>query len=187
MSSKQSWNEINKLSEKVTSLMNSHWHKYSDWGNWQFWVILLFLLAPLIVLLIKLDRRRTFEILFFGFTVHMLWSYTDLILIRQGYVDHNYFLLPFLPQGLGITASLLPVSFMFIYQYCIKHDKIFLVWASGLSAVIAFIFAPLENVIGLVTIGKGLNVVHLFFIDIAIAMAAYGMTRFFIKFQKTKN
>lgn len=187
MSGKQYWNEINKASEKVTSLMHSYWHKYSDWGNWQFWVLLLFLLAPLMVLLIKLDRRRTFEILFFGYTVHMLWTYTDLSLIRQGFIDHYYFLLPFLPQGLGITASLLPVSFMFVYQYCIKHDKNFLVWASGLSAIIAFGFAPIEKGMGLVSMVKGLTIVHIFFIDLTISMVAYGLTKFFIKFYTARQ
>lgn len=182
MSGKQYWIEINKTSEKVTSLMYSYWHKYSDWGNWQFWVILLFLLAPLIVLLIKLDRRRALEILFFGYTVHMLWTYTDLSLIRLGFIDHYYFILPFLPQGLGLTASLIPVSFMLVYQYCSKHDKVFVVWASGLSAVLALGFAPIEEAIGLVSMVMGLTIVHIFFIDITIALVAYVMTKFFIKF-----
>jgi hypothetical protein len=140
MSEKEYWNEINQLSVKVSSLMHSYWHKYSDWGNWQFWVLLFFLVAPLIVLLIKLDRRRTLEILFFGYTVHMLWTYTDLILIRQGYIDHNYFLMPFLPQGLGITSSLIPVSFMLLYQYCMIQEKPFILWTTGLSAILAFGF-----------------------------------------------
>lgn len=167
--------------------MHSYWNQYSDWGNWQFWVILFLLLAPLIVLLIKLDRRRTLEILFFGYTVHMLWTYTDLALIRQGFIDHIYFVFPFLPQGLGTTASLLPVSFMFVYQYCINHDKNFFVWASGLCAVTAFGFAPIEKAIGLVSIVNGLSIVHLFFIDIAISLVAYGMTRFFVNFYMAKK
>lgn len=182
MSGKQYWYEINKASEKVTSLMHSYWEQYSDWGNWQFWIILFFLLAPMIVLLIKLDRKRSLEILFLGYTVHMLWTYSDLALIRKGFIDHNYFLVPFLPQGLDITASLLPVSFIFMYQYCIKHDKNFIVGATGLSAVMAFGFAPIEKAIGLISMEKGFTVFHLFFLDIVISVIAYGMTRFFIKF-----
>ncbi|SHS43174.1 Uncharacterised protein [Mycobacteroides abscessus subsp. abscessus] len=104
---KQYWKEINESSKRVTSLMHSYWHEHSDWGNWQFWFLLLCLLVPLVVLLIKLDRNRTFEILFFGYTVHILWTYTDLALIRQGYIDHYYFLMPFLPQAFGTTASIL--------------------------------------------------------------------------------
>ncbi|WP_251548944.1 hypothetical protein [Neobacillus muris] len=187
MSRKQYWEEINKASEKVSSLMYSFWHEYSDWGNWQFWLILLFLLAPLVVLLIKLDRRKSLEILFLGYTVHMLWTYTDLALIRQGFLDHNYFLVPFLPQGLGITASFLPVAFMLAYQYCINHDKKFPVWALVLSAVIAFGFAPIEEAIGLLSTQKGFTIAYLFFIDFAISMIAYGMTKFFTQFYSARQ
>lgn len=94
---------------------------------------------------------------------------------------HNYFLIPFLPQALGITASLLPVSFMLVYQYCINQNKPFIIWTTGLSAIFAFCFAPIEMLLGLVTIFKGFNIVHIFFIDIAIAMIAYGMTNFFVR------
>lgn len=182
MSVKHYWNEINNKSERVSSLMHSFWHEHSDWGNWQFWVILLFLVVPLIVLLIKLNRNRSLEILFFGYTVHMLWTYTDLLLIRQGYVDHHYFLTPFLPQALGITASLIPVSFMLVYQYCLHQDKPFIIWTTGLSAIFAFVFAPIEKWMGLVSIYKGFTIVHLFFIDIVITMIAYGLTKFFVRF-----
>jgi hypothetical protein len=187
MSEKEYWNEINQLSEKVTSLMNSYWHKYSDWGNWQFWVLLFFLVAPLIVLLVKLNRRRTLEILFFGYTVHMLWTYTDLILIRLGYIDHNYFLMPFLPQGLGITSSLIPVSFMLLYQYCMIQKKPFILWTTGVSAIFAFGFAPIEKMLGLVLIFKGFTIVHLFFVDFTISMIAYGMTKFFVRFYMSRQ
>ena len=187
MSVMQYWKEINESSKKVTSLMYSYWHEHSDWGNWQFWVLLLCLLVPLVVLLIKLDRNRTFEILFFGYTVHMLWTYTDLALIRQGYIDHYYFLMPFLPQAFGITASLLPVSFMLLYQYCINQEKPFILWTTGLSAIFAFCFAPIEKFIGLVSIFKGFNIVHIFFLDIAISMVAYGMTNFFVRTYKARQ
>lgn len=117
----------------------------------------------------------------------MLWTYTDLILIRQGYVDHHYFLTPFLPQALGITASLIPVSFMLVYQYCLNQDKPFIIWTTGLSAIVAFVFAPIEKCMGLVSIYKGFTIVHLFFIDIVITMIAYGLTKFFVRFYAARQ
>jgi len=182
MSVNQYWKEINIASEKVSSLITSYWYEHSDWGNWQFWVVLLCLLIPLIVLLFKLDRNRTFEILFFGYTVHMVWNYTDLLLIRLGYIDHHYFLMPFFPQALGITAAIIPVSFMLLYQYCMNQEKPFIIWTTMLSAIIAFCFAPLEMLVGFFSIYKGFNIAHLFFIDLTISMIAYGMTKFFVRF-----
>lgn len=184
MSVKEYWKEINKASDKVSSLINSYWHEHSNWNNWQFWIILIFLIVPLIVLLVKLDKNKTLQILFFGYTVHMLWTYTELTLIRLGYMDHHYFILPFLPQAIGITSSFLPVSFMLLYQYCVKHDKNFLLWTSVLSAIMAFVFVFIEKQIGFLALLKGFNSFHIFLLDVAITMLAYGLTNFFITFYK---
>lgn len=184
MSVEEYWNKINHASEKVSSLISSYWHEHSDWSSWQFWIILAFLILPLIVLLIKLDKEKSLQVLFFGYTVHMLWTYLEIVLIRLGYMDHHYFLLPFLPQAIGITSSLLPVTFMLLYQYCLKHNKNFLIWTIVLSAVIAFVFVPIEKKIGFLAILKGFNNFHIFLIDIVNSMIAYGLTKFFIAFYK---
>lgn len=182
MSVKEYWKEIDNLSKQVSTLFNSFWHEHSNWSHWQFWVLLVFLIIPLIALLIKVDKVNTFEMLFFAFSIHMLWTYTELSLIRLGYMDHYYFILPFLPQALGITASFLPVSFMFLYQYCKNHKKKFFVWTLLLSAIMAFIFAPIERFVGMLTITNGFSFLHVFIIDVIIAYCAYGMTKFFSKF-----
>jgi hypothetical protein len=182
MSVEEYWSKINHASAKVSSLISSYWHEHSDWTSWQFWIILTCLILPLIVLLIKLDKGKALQILFFGYTVHMLWTYTEIILIRLGLMDHHYFLLPFLPQAIGITSSLLPVSFMLLYQYCIKQDKNYLLWSIVLAAVIAFLFVPIEKKIGFIALVKGLNNFHVFLIDVIISMLAYGLTKFFVAF-----
>ena len=187
MSVKEYWSKINNVSEKVSSLMNSYWHEHSDWNNWQFWIILALLILPLIILMIKLDKGRPLQILFFGYTVHMLWTYTEIVLIRMGYMDHHYFLLPFLPQAIGLTSSFLPVSFMLVYQYCIKQEKNFLFWTAVLSAIMAFILVPIEKQIGFLGMLKGFNSIHIFLIDIIITMIAYGLTKFFITFYEQEK
>ncbi|KAB7664306.1 hypothetical protein [Bacillus sp. B1-b2] len=185
MSVKEYWREIDSLSKEVSTLFNSFWHEYSNWSHWQFWVLLFFILFPLIVLLIKLDKENTFEMLFYAFTVHMLWTYTELSLIRLGYMDHYYFIFPFLPQALGITASFLPISFMFVYQYCKYSKKKFVVWTLLLSAIMSFVFAPIEQSIGLLNISNGLTYIYIFVIDFVIAVSAYCLTKFFCKFYKS--
>lgn len=187
MSVEEYWDKINHASAKVSSLINSYWHEHSNWSSWQFWIILACLIFPLIVLLIKLDKEKALQILFFGYTVHMLWTYTEIILIRLGYMDHHYFLLPFLPQAIGITSSLLPVSFMLLYQYCIKHEKNYLLWTIVLSAVIAFVFVPIEKKIGFLAMLKGLNNFHIFLIDVINTIIAYGLTKFFITFYQNRK
>jgi hypothetical protein len=175
------WKEINIASEKVQILINSYWKEHSDWGNWEFWFTLFSLVFPLFILWIKLDRKRIFEILFYGYSVHVLWTYSDIALIRGGFIDHHYFITPFIPQALGITSSLLPVGFMLVYQYCTNKNKSFILGMAILSAIYAFGFAAVEQYLNFISLYKGFTVVHIFFIDIAIASIAYGMTRFFLK------
>lgn len=74
-----------------------------------------------------------------------------------------------------------PVSFMLVYQYCMNQEKPFILWTSGLSAIFAFGFTPIEKSFGLVSFFKGFSIVHIFFIDIAISMITYGMTKFFVR------
>src|SRR5690606_24625126 len=71
-----------------TEASMDHWLSYSHMGAWQFWVCVAALLLPLVVLLMRLDRRRTFQILFFGFVIHALMNYIDSYAVGNGSVVH---------------------------------------------------------------------------------------------------
>lgn len=110
----QYWEKIFEKNKEINALFDSYWNDYSNLETWQFWVVTFFFLSPLILLYFTVDRKRIFEVFFFGYTVHMLWTYGEIILARQGYFIHTYFLTPFIPYALSIkhysicsTSSLL--------------------------------------------------------------------------------
>ncbi|MEO2077089.1 MAG: hypothetical protein ABGX20_17105 [Bacillus sp. (in: firmicutes)] len=181
MDYKQYWDRIYENKHELTSVYSSYWNQYSDFGNWQFWMVLSLLLFPLILLIFTVDRKRIFELFFFGYTVHILWAYTDIALGHSGIFVHKYFLFPVLPNATNVTASVLPVGFLLLYQYCTNHKKSFFLYTLVLSAVFAFGFATIERYLGVVDYNKGMNQLHLFLIDLVIVFIAYWFTRFLLK------
>ena len=185
MGYKEYWEEINNLNDRLDSALSSYWSHYSNLGTWQFWVVLLLFILPLIVLYFAVDRRRIFELLFYGYTVHVMWVYSVVILEKKGALIHPYFLSPSLPMSLNITASLLPVCHLLLYQYCINTKKNFYLLTVILTAFFAFVFGTIENYIGLIRFGDGMNELWLFIINTAIVYIAYWFTKYILKLRRT--
>ncbi|MED4453856.1 hypothetical protein [Metabacillus fastidiosus] len=184
MNYEEYWEKIYEKRDELNSLFSAYWDQYSSLGNWQFWVVLFLFIFPLVLLYFKIDRTRVFEILFFGYTVHLLWAYTDITLGRSGYFVHTYFLMPIFPNASNMTASVLPVSFLLLYQYCTNHKKNFYLYAIILSAVFAFGFASIEEYFGLVNFRRGMNQFYLFLIDVGAAFISYWFTNLILKCKK---
>lgn len=178
MTYQQYWEKIYQQSEKMNSIIASYWHEYSGLSTWQFWVVLALLVSPLVLLYFTVDRSNIFEMLFFGYTVHILWTYIDIVLERYSYFVHMYFIAPMFPHALNMTASVLPVAFLLLYQYCLTHRKNFFLYTIVLSAIFSFILVPIEIASDLAKIEKGMKLYYIFFIDIAIAYVAYLLTKF---------
>jgi hypothetical protein len=177
----QFWEQIFNKGEEINSLYSSYWKQYSDFGTWQFWLVFSLLVIPIILLFFTIDRKRIFEIFFFGYTVHMLWSYIDIALGRNGYFVHTSFLTPLLPHATNMTASVLPVGFLLVYQYCTNNKKNFYLLSVILSAVFAFGFASFEEFLGLVEVRKGMNNFYIFLIDIGIVFISNWITKWLLR------
>jgi hypothetical protein len=177
MSYEEYWEHLYKTGDELNSLFHSYWHDYSSLTEWQFWFVLFLLAAPLVLLYYTVDRTRIFELFFFGYSVHILWTYVDVPLERYGYFVHQYFLVPIFPYSLNMTASVLPVSFLLLYQYCTSRKKSFFVYALVMSAIFTFVFAPLEEYFGLLALRRGMNYFYVFLIDLGIVYFSYLFTR----------
>lgn len=180
------WRQISATNDELNSLLSSYWSSFSSMGSWQFWVVFAFLVLPLILLYFKLDRRRVFEIFFFGLIVHLLWSYVDQGLASNNYFIHTYFLSPLYPSALSITASLLPVGFLLLYQHCTNTKKNFYLYTLFLAAAFSFGFASAEEYVGLVEFRNGMNQFYLFVIDVIIVYIAYWFTLLIKKFKQNR-
>ncbi|MFS0672068.1 hypothetical protein [Ornithinibacillus sp. 179-J 7C1 HS] len=184
MDNKQIWNEIYDKSEELNSSLISYWIEYSNIDSWQFWFVLGLLIIPLIILYLAIDRTKIFEILFFGFSIHMLWTYIDTLLGSTTLFVHKYFLIPLLPFALSLTSSVLPVGFMLVYQYCLNHNKNIYFYTILLSALFSFGFLSLEKLLGLVDLNGGMNEFYVFLIDLVIVFLSYWLTSIIKKFAK---
>ena len=188
MSFNEYWEQIFRTNEKLNVLLQSYWHQYSYVNTWQFWTVMALLVVPLIILYFTVDRTRIFELLFFGYTVHILWSYIGMILEKHGYFIHMYFLAPILPFAVHMNAAALPVGFLLLYQYCTGFKKRnFYFYAVLLSVGFAFGVASIEQWLGFLEFRKGMNHFHLVLIDLIIVYSAYWLTTFILSKKESKT
>lgn len=175
------YNDIFKAREELSSLIKEHWQLYSNIDTIFFWINLATIIIPLIVWVILVDRKRIFEIAFFGFFIHVLWSMMGGFLTSNNYFIHPHILSYMLPPGIAATAVLFPIVFMLIYQYCTKHKRNFWFY----SAISCFLFAYGYNLpliaIDMVRLHKGMNLFYLSLINVVIIFISYGMTLLFWK------
>ncbi|AST91096.1 hypothetical protein BC6307_07290 [Sutcliffiella cohnii] len=181
------WARIYDSNKQSTTLIHSYWSEYSHFGTWQFWVVVCLMILPLFILIFLVDRQRIFEVFFFGFTVHVLWTYIDIALANHNKLVHPYFLSPQLPYALSITTSAIPVAFLLVYQYCTNKGKSFFVYIVVISALLAFGFGTIEKLTGFLVLNNGMNQLYLFFIDIVVATVAYFFTHMIKNFANWGN
>lgn len=153
-----------KLTERRTEFfqdLDKYWQQYSSFDTWQFWTNVFMLLIPLFIFYKVLDRKRAFEIGFYGFAVHTITSYLDIFGIRMGYWGYPYQISTYIAANVALDAALIPVSFMLIYQYTYKNKKkYYLTSLLGIGAF-SFILKPILKSHGLFYMGEGFTYLHL--------------------------
>ncbi|MFC0559479.1 CBO0543 family protein [Halalkalibacter alkalisediminis] len=182
--------------EKLTSLRTSqkeitnewinYWLEYSFLDTWQFWIVASMLILPLVILYFKMDRSKAFLLGFYGFNIHVWFSYTDTIFVRIGLVSYPYQAIPVIPANFGLDVSLVPVLFMFLYQYVLNHKKNYYIYATGLSAALAFVLKPYLVVFNLFEL-HNVNYFHLFLAYVVVFLVSKWITDLFLYFTKTSK
>ncbi|MBM6618711.1 CBO0543 family protein [Bacillus suaedaesalsae] len=166
--------------ENLTNLGIDYWMKYSHFGTWQFWVNLLLLLVPILIVYLKIDRKDIFRIGFFGFTVHVLFAYIDSSGIRLGLWGYPYQVIPFLPS-FSLDAAIIPVTIMLIYQWTIRNGKNFYFVSIIAALVFGFGFKPLLVMIGLFEKYKWINYFYIYLIYQLLFLVGYWLTKIFLR------
>lgn len=174
------------MTEEVTQFEKEYWTSFSNFDVWQFWVITLLLIVPLIVLFILIDKNKMLLLGFFGLNYHVWFSYATSIAVSLGLWEYPYQITPFLP-GFSFSASLIPVCFMLLYQWTLNHKKNIYLYAVILSAIIAFVLEPIMVKLHLLHIFKGVNYVHLFLLFVALSIVSKLITNLFLWLQEKEN
>lgn len=177
--------KIHSLQEYTTQLQLEYWLKYSSFGTWQFWVILLiFFIAPLVVLYFKIDRKKIFLLGFYGFNIHVWYRYMDVMGLKTGFWGYNYELIPFLSGNVTISAAIVPVVYMLVYQWTINNNKNFYLYSIIVSLFFAFIFKPLLKMHQFFVLDEAVTFVHMFVVYCFVFILSKGITNIFLWMQK---
>jgi hypothetical protein len=115
--------EIRKSEALQSGRWLDYWHEYSSFHTWQFWVVAAMLLLPLILLILFIDRRKLLHLCFYGYSVHIFFAISDALGVLKGVWIYPFKLFPMLPANLALDSSLVPVSYMFLYQYILNKEK----------------------------------------------------------------
>ncbi|MCY9667165.1 hypothetical protein M5X11_19870 [Paenibacillus alginolyticus] len=176
--------QIRKLHEKVSSTSINYWFKYSNINTWEFWIILGVFILPLIALYFLIDRKKAILIGFFGFNIHMWFHYADIFCVTNGFVTYPYKFIPLLPASVSLDTSLIPVTFLLLYQWTLNNHRNYYLYATAYSVFLSFLFKPALVTFGLFRLYKGMNYFYIFLIFLSVSFLSKWMTNLFLHIQQ---
>lgn len=179
MSEEQLYNKILEVKEQLHNLQRTYWELTTSFDTWRFWFLLGSMIIALIILYFTVDRKRLFELTFFGFTIHVLWANTDQILTSLNYFSYPHSFTYLMTTGFTSTTVVFPVVFILVYQYCLKKGKNFFLYTIVLNLLFAFGMGPLYVYLGFLDMNKGMNYGFLYLIDVVVVFIAFAFTKFF--------
>ncbi|KGR80304.1 hypothetical protein [Ureibacillus sinduriensis] len=179
-------NQIRSMLGELNQLQLEYWKSFSDFDTWQFWLVVIALIVPIIILFFLIDKRVTLLLGFFGLNYHVWFSYVNKTGINMGLWEYPYQLVHFLPS-FALDASLVPVSFMLLYQWTLNSKKNIYLYSTLLSAFFAFVLKPIMVNFHFFDMFKGVNYIHLFLYYIALFIVSKLITNFFLFLRKQEN
>lgn len=180
-------NQIRNFETGATSTWVTYWLHYSHMGTWQFWFIVALLIGPLVALYYLMDRRKALLLGFYGFAVHMLFSYIDLFGTKNGLWEYPYKAFPVVPVNVALDTSFVPVVYMLMYQWALNRNVNYYVVLTGVSIVFAGVIKPIFTVLNLFQMYNGMNYFYLFIGYLLIMLVSKWLTNVFIWLQRTES
>ncbi|MCT8137783.1 hypothetical protein H1D32_08450 [Anaerobacillus sp. CMMVII] len=177
--------KITAMTEQLSKLQMDYWQQYSNIETWGFKIILLIFVVPLVLLYFTIDRKHILLLGFYGLNVHIWFSYINIAGVKQGFYTYPFELIPFIPGNLALDASLIPVLFILVYQWTMRHRKNFYLYSIALSLFLAFIFKPILVYVGMFVMYKGTNYFILFVLYCIIFLLSKLITNLFLKMQES--
>src|SRR3954462_6203964 len=98
---REALDKLIKEQQVAASKWLHYWQEYSAFDTWQFWLHVIMLVAPLIVLYFSMDWKRALQLGFYGFNVHVWFGYIDVFGTTQTFWIYSYKMVPFIPNSVG--------------------------------------------------------------------------------------
>lgn len=177
------FDEIVKMGKEGQKALNQYWFDYSLYSFFEYWLMVSFLVFPLIFLILKVNKEKLFQILFYGYSVHICFGYEDLFGRNMGYWNYPIPVIPSLP-GITLDSSLIPVIFIFVYQSTINSNKKYFSYGVLTALLLSFVFKPMLVGLGLFKMYGSINYFHLFLSYLSVLIFAKLLTDLFIWIKK---
>jgi len=132
---------IFELEKQLTHTRIENWLK-QDLFSFQWWLLLAVLIIPWFIWWRYVDKTRLTEITLYGAITLILAAFLDAILSELVIWEYNHYVIPLWPRLISADFTLLPVTYMFIYQY-FRQWKQFLLGMFVVSALYSFVGEPL--------------------------------------------
>jgi hypothetical protein len=173
--------------ENLTKSWIDYWFKFSYIDTWQFWFNATLLTAPLILIYFLIDRKSALHIGFYGFNIHIWFTYVDTMGARFGFWSYPFQSIPLMPVNFGLDVSFIPVVYMLIYQYTQNHKKNYYLYTIGASILLAFALKPIFVALDLLQLHKGIGYIHLLISLLPVILLSKWITKLFIYFEDSSK
>jgi hypothetical protein len=181
---KEALGKLIKEQQEGASQWLKYWHEFSAFDTWQFWFHVTMLVVPLVILYFAMNWKRALQLGFYGFNIHVWFGYFDEFGTTQALWTYPHKLVPFISHSFGLDSSLVPVSFILVYQWTIKHNKNYYLYTLLLSLFLSFILKPIFVMHHLFQFNSWANYFHLFLTYIVIITLSKVITDIFLFMQK---
>ncbi len=132
---------IYELERQLTQMRIENWLKH-DLFSFQWWLLLAVLVIPWLLWWKWVDKKRLTEITLFGAFILIIASFLDATMSDLRFWKYNYYVIPLWPRLITADFTIIPVAYMFIYQY-FQTWKSFLLVMLVISLFFAFIGEPI--------------------------------------------
>ncbi|NPV89891.1 MAG: hypothetical protein HPY50_03835 [Firmicutes bacterium] len=168
--------QIYELRTRLTQMIIENW-RGENFLTWQWWLLLAILVIPWVIWWAVVDKRRTYQLLTFGFMVSIVTSLIDVVGLELGLYLYQVKLVPFAPRLLPYVLGMLPVIYMLLYQR-FPRWRPFTVALLAASAALAFIFQPIMKAIGMYELIRW-SYVYSFLIYVSVGLVLKWVTEKF--------
>lgn len=128
---------IRSLETQLTHLRIENW-LHHDFFTWQWWLLVIVLFVPWIIWWNWVDRKRLLEITLVGMFTLIVSSYLDAVLTELGLWAYRYWVLPVWPRLIPADFTVLPITYMAVYQKYGDKWKPFIIAMTITSALYSF-------------------------------------------------
>lgn len=177
------FDKIVEMGKEGQKALNEYWLDYALYATFEYWFMVLLLVVPFFFLFIKINKNKLFQILFYGYSVHIFFGYEDLYGRNIGYWNYPFPVIPALP-GIVLDSSLIPIIFIFVYQSTLNSNKKYYLYSIITSVFLSFVFKPMLVGLGLFRMYGSINYFHLFLSYLTVITSAKLMTDLFVWIKK---